>query len=571
MGYGDDIVETLAFFLHDESEDIWVRRHIPSTLALIPTQPSVDVLVSALDAADGFLRYKALRALGRLKREHPELLIPSRPIEALVVKETNRYFNYLGLHYNVVVRDPVARDTLLARALGEKLGRTVDRIYHLLELIYPWKDVAAARWTLEHTTGRARAGALEYLDNLLTGQMRKRVIPVLDDVPLEEKVRRGNLLLKSRVRDVEDSLAQLVHDAGPDRRGTAIHFVESRAAWALAGRPGVRARAPRRQGLVRVRGCVVGAGRTAHGRPTSGAAAGWSRCRPWSWRIGCGECRSSTTCRWTSCSASRMPAGRSGTSTGACCTSRARYPTTCSSCSTEPFAAPLTTTGTSRARDPPAGAAGVRGSHGGSAVGRHNHGCRSRDLPRGTQRAGAGMLAENPDLVHGLLRMAIERENGEAWRGVMRAAVGPVEGGASTDPLQPVEKILLMQELPVFARASAADVSAAAAIAREVRAAPGDTLFSGGDAPAIYLLVAGELALEPLATGTPLTAGPGDTVGVYETLSGAETTGWRAHVTRDVVALRIDREALFDLLAEHIGLLQAMFSAVLRRSSASVV
>ena len=58
---------------------------------------------------------------------------------------------------------------------------------------------------------------------------------------------------------------------------------------------------------------------------------------------------------------------------------------------------------------------------------------------------------------------------------------------------------------------------------------------------------------------------------MYETLSGAETTGWRAHVTRDAVALRIDREALFDLLAEHIGLLQAMFSAVLRRSSASVV
>ena len=234
VGYGEGIVETLAFFLHDDAEDIWVRRHIPSTLALIPTQQSVDVLLSALDAPDGFLRYKALRALGRLQREHTELAIPAEPVQALVVKETNRYFNYLGLHYNVVVKDPVARDTLLARALHEKLDRTVDRIYHLLAMIYPWKDVAAARWTLEHTTGRARAGALEYLDNLLTGQMRKRVIPVLDDVPLEEKVRRGNLLLKSRVRDVEDSLAQLVHDADQIVAATAIHFVESRAVWALA-------------------------------------------------------------------------------------------------------------------------------------------------------------------------------------------------------------------------------------------------------------------------------------------------------------------------------------------------
>ena len=96
VGYGEGIVETLAFFMRDEDEDIWVRRHIPSTLALIPTQQSVDVLLSALDAPDGFLRYKALRALGRLKREHPELAIPTAPIEALVVKETNRYFSYLG-------------------------------------------------------------------------------------------------------------------------------------------------------------------------------------------------------------------------------------------------------------------------------------------------------------------------------------------------------------------------------------------------------------------------------------------------------------------------------------------
>ena len=90
-----------------------------------------------------------------------------------------------------------------------------------------------------------------------------------------------------------------------------------------------------------------------------------------------------------------------------------------------------------------------------------------------------------------------------------------------------------MEEVPVFARASAADVSALAASAREVRAAAGETLFNDGDAPAIYLLVTGELALEPLSGGAPVAAGAGDTVGVYETLSGADTTGWRAHVTRD--------------------------------------
>jgi CRP-like cAMP-binding protein len=90
-------------------------------------------------------------------------------------------------------------------------------------------------------------------------------------------------------------------------------------------------------------------------------------------------------------------------------------------------------------------------------------------------------------------------------------------------------------------------------------------LFREGDAPAIYILLAGELSLEPVAGGEPAFAKAGDCIGVYETLGGAESTGWKGHVTRAGVALRVEREALFDLLADHIDLLQGLFSALQRR------
>ena len=45
----------------------------------------------------------------------------------------------------------------------------MNRVYLLLSLIYPWKDIAAARWTLEHGDSRAKASASEYLDNILSG------------------------------------------------------------------------------------------------------------------------------------------------------------------------------------------------------------------------------------------------------------------------------------------------------------------------------------------------------------------------------------------------------------------
>ena len=232
VGYGEGVIDTLAYFLRDPDEDIWVRRHIPSTLALIPSQKTMNVLVDALGEGDGFLRFKVINALLRLKQSHPQFTLPAERVQPLLVQESNRYFSYLSLHYNLVHKDPAAKESLIARALFEKLGRTLDRLYKLLGLLYPWKDISAARWSLEHGDARVKASAAEYLDNLLDSQVRKRVMPVLEDLPIEEKVRRGNLLLKTRVRDAEDSLAQLVHDEDQIVAAAAMHFVEQRGLWA---------------------------------------------------------------------------------------------------------------------------------------------------------------------------------------------------------------------------------------------------------------------------------------------------------------------------------------------------
>ena len=60
-----------------------------------------------------------------------------------------------------------------------KAQRSVDRICRLLGLLYPWKDVVAARYAIERGDARDCAAALEYLDNMLSSSLRKKVIPVL--------------------------------------------------------------------------------------------------------------------------------------------------------------------------------------------------------------------------------------------------------------------------------------------------------------------------------------------------------------------------------------------------------
>ena len=77
VSYGEPVVDVLAHFMRDPEEDIWVRRHIPGTLAQIPSQKSVDVLVGALEEPDGFMRYKAIAALERLRRTDMPLYVPA--------------------------------------------------------------------------------------------------------------------------------------------------------------------------------------------------------------------------------------------------------------------------------------------------------------------------------------------------------------------------------------------------------------------------------------------------------------------------------------------------------------
>jgi CRP-like cAMP-binding protein len=129
--------------------------------------------------------------------------------------------------------------------------------------------------------------------------------------------------------------------------------------------------------------------------------------------------------------------------------------------------------------------------------------------------------------------------------------------------LTPIERVLVLQEVPIFARVTADQLLALANITHQMPVTAGSPLFGEADRPAIYTLLSGEVRLERPDRGGTTTLLAGDTAGVYETLGG-ERTGSRAQVIQPGAVLRIDREELFDLLADHTALLQGLFSAMLR-------
>ena len=566
VSYGPSVVDVLQYFLNEPGEDVWVRRHIPATLARIPCQQSMDVLVAALNDEDGFLRFKVVTAIEKLRREHPSLEFKRDPIESLALKESRHYFNRLGLHHNLFVRANLPRDSVLAQALEEKIERTIDRIYRLLALIYPWKDIAATRWAIERGDGKTRANALEYLDNILSGPLRHRVMPAIDDLPLDEKVRRGNVLLKTRPRDVEETLLELINDDDQVIAAAAIDlaghlemwslsddiehvlahrnvrdwYVFESASWTLAARRITSQR--RQQQWVEPLPAVSLADRL-RGLPLFASVGIDELFRI----VGAGH-------------QVRHDQGSMLMREGA-------VPSTLHLLLDGSVVATGRRSG-AREIHPPAALGFEEALDGRLMTESVKTSDRAVSLELRADQLGT-LLADNTDLVQGLFRTLVERKR--AKPGFIKGD-GPIEIDLPRR-LTPIQKVLALQKIPLFSKVSGAEMLYVAAAATQIDLEK-DAVLADETGPAgLSILISGSLALatpdgpEPVAR-----AGPGDSVGVYETLAGLESAPQigklRIVATEAGSVLQIPRDELFDLLGQRPILLRQIFAAIFNREPA---
>ncbi|MGB2715842.1 MAG: Npt1/Npt2 family nucleotide transporter [Vicinamibacterales bacterium] len=561
--YGEPVIDALAHFMRDPDEDIWVRRHIPATLALIPSQKSVDVLAAALAEGDGFLRYKVVAALERLRREASSLKFPRENIERFALSESRQYFNYLSLRHNLFGRranqSPPA-GSLLELALDQKLDRTLDRIFRLLALVYPWKDIRAARWTLQHADGRARAGALEYLDNLLTGQVRKQIMPVIEEMPLEEKVRRGNVLLKTRPRDVEETLLQLINDDDQVVAAAAIDVVRQQKMWTLGDDiEHVLAHRDVRDWYVFEAASWALAERRM---PAERRRELWLEPLPAAELAG----RLRRLPLFASLSVDELfritGAGRQVRhEPGSVLLQEGVVP--------ESIHLLLDGAVTATSRD-----GAPRKLEGTQALGfvEALSGTAMRDTLRTMDMAVTlvlsveelrTLLSENTDLVVGLFATLAKREHEDP---VHPTGAASELGALAAGGLAPVQKVLALQRVPIFSRVSADEIRPLADIAQVVTMETGAPLFSESAPAAVWLLLSGEVQLNSPAGDASVIARGGDVIGSIGAMAG-QPLGRSATVTRGGFALRLDREDLFSLIAERPELLRQVFAGLFRNEA----
>jgi AAA family ATP:ADP antiporter len=215
-GYGSRICGTLGDILEDYTVPTRIRRHLPRVLKLIPDQRSVDVLLKAVLQQDLAIREAALKGLNRLRERAPHLHFEEGFIAPQIMTEARYYFELnaaLEPFRNRTGGGARSAAELLTRSIEERLRKTLERLFRLLGLKYPPREIYSAYLAVNRRRVEEVSAALEFLDNVVERDLKRILIPLLD-AP-DHLARRGKELFGIEPRTVESAIRELIQSGDP--------------------------------------------------------------------------------------------------------------------------------------------------------------------------------------------------------------------------------------------------------------------------------------------------------------------------------------------------------------------
>jgi AAA family ATP:ADP antiporter len=209
-GFGDKITGALSDLIDDTSISVSIRRQVPRVLRRIPTQRSVDALLSAINSRDLTLRATVLRSLNGLREEQPQLNYGVQPVIAQIHAEARFYYEMsatLAAFEKSQGDSPAA--SLLVRTLQDRLRDTISRLFRLLGLKFsPTEMYSAYLAVRKKKQGENYTTAIEFLDQVLDRDLKRVVLPLFEGSGTV--LARGKELYGVDLPTAEDALRQLL-------------------------------------------------------------------------------------------------------------------------------------------------------------------------------------------------------------------------------------------------------------------------------------------------------------------------------------------------------------------------
>lgn len=231
---GSEMLEILIDRLEDLDLPHEVRRQIPDVIGAMGMAPAAAALLSHLAVeTDGMVRFKVLRALGRMRRRQPQLPMDVEALRLEREKGLQTARRLMVMRHALGGRgggDPTSRE-LLEGLLRDKQRHTLERVFRLYNLESENEDFFRVFRGLQSTRRELNAGARELLENLLSPEDAERLLELADDLDDQAAAdAQGRPALEPARPDPDAVLAQLSEWPSASIRALTEAYRLSRAA-----------------------------------------------------------------------------------------------------------------------------------------------------------------------------------------------------------------------------------------------------------------------------------------------------------------------------------------------------
>jgi HEAT repeat protein len=230
--HGDRAVGTLKDYLNNAGVLMLLRKQIPEVLVRIGTPNAAAALADSLIQSDPGLRFDVQKALNKVRRRDPGLLTARDEFADMLEMEVIGYYRSLQV---LAAFDPeaissrhvsTAADSLLTRALHERMNHEIERIFRLLALLYPPRDIYNAYVGVTSGRPQFHANALEVLEHVLRTEHYRMLACALDpEVSTAERLRYSEQISHTRVNSKVDALRILLHCGDRWLCACALHSI----------------------------------------------------------------------------------------------------------------------------------------------------------------------------------------------------------------------------------------------------------------------------------------------------------------------------------------------------------
>jgi AAA family ATP:ADP antiporter len=193
--YGPKITGTLADYMGDLELDLELRKEVVAALARIGNQEAVDFLLWEMEEQRENMESELIDAMDRIRSARTDIYFQERAVKDKISEQVKDYHKNLIEAYERHSKE--SQDVSARLKMPNHMITRLSNIFKLLGLIYPHEDIMKSYQNIRTGTKDSVAYAVELLDNLLQKEIKDAIFPIIEDLPIIERVERCRVLLKN--------------------------------------------------------------------------------------------------------------------------------------------------------------------------------------------------------------------------------------------------------------------------------------------------------------------------------------------------------------------------------------